>query len=373
MQKVKIFLALFILIVLIGACSSQNNGNSNSQSSEPIKLGLLLPLTGEAASWGQNALAGATLAANEINSQGGIGGRKIELVAEDDKCSADSVSAIQKLINVDQVTGVIGPICSASGGTALPIAESNGVPVVIVAASAPKLTEGEYIFRVYPSDSFQGKEAANFIYNTLGKKKIAIVYVKNDWGEGIKNVFAPTFRQLGGEVIYEDGVLQTDKDFKTLITKVKESGAEALYLPVYPAGGVSALKQIKEMNLNIPVIGGDAFDGEEFFKSDYAEDTIYLVARVNSPEDFKAKIKNVKGFENLEVAIAAPLAYDALRVMTEAIKNTGSTNKAGIKEALKQTSINGVSTSKIEFDSVGDLKQVAYDVKVVRSKKSVYR
>jgi branched-chain amino acid transport system substrate-binding protein len=274
---------------------------------ETIKIGLLAPLTGEAASWGQNSLAGVTLAVKEINDKGGINGRKVEIVAEDDRCSAEGVNAINKLINVDKVIGILGPICSASGGPALPIAQNSGVPVVIVAASAPHLTKiGDYIFRVYPSDAFQGKVAAEFMFNKLSKKKVAIVYVKNDWGEGIKEVFKSRFKELGGEVVYEDGVLQDQKDFRTEITKVKANGAEALYFPVYPANGISAFKQFKELVLNIPVVGGDAFDGEEVVKSDYADGIIYTVAKINIPEDFKSKIKSLPGFENLQISIAAP-------------------------------------------------------------------
>ncbi|MBI3335780.1 MAG: ABC transporter substrate-binding protein, partial [Candidatus Portnoybacteria bacterium] len=158
--------------------------------SEPIKLGYIGPLTGELADGGEAGLAGATLAVKEINDAGGVLGRQLELVAEDDKCSAEGVNAMNKLVNIDKVVAITGPDCSASGGPALPIAQKAGVPVVVRWASAPHLTKiGDYIFRVYPSDAFQGKFIAEFLYNDLGKKKAAVVYVKNDWGQGIHDVF----------------------------------------------------------------------------------------------------------------------------------------------------------------------------------------
>jgi branched-chain amino acid transport system substrate-binding protein len=338
---------------------------------EVIKIGVLAPLTGEAASWGQNALAGITLATKEVNDKGGINGRKIEIVAEDDKCSAEGVNAINKLINIDKVVGILGPICSASGGPALPIAQNNGVPVVIISASAPHLTKiGDYIFRVYPSDAFQGKVAAEFMFNKLGKKKVAIVYVKNDWGEGIKEVFKTRFKELGGEIVYEGGVLQDQKDFRTEITKVKASGAEALYFPVYPANGISAFKQMKEMDLKIPVVGGDTFSANEVIESEYADGIIYTEGKINMPEDFEQKIKSLPGFENLQINIVAPLGYDATKVMLLAIEKAG-VDKQAIKEALKTTSYQGISNPLIEFDENGDLKSPAFDVKIIKDKHSV--
>jgi branched-chain amino acid transport system substrate-binding protein len=320
---------------------------------------------------GEKCLSWNYLATKEINERGGINGRKVEIVAEDDKCSAEGVNAINKLINIDKVVGILGPLCSSSGGPSLPIAQNSGVPVVIIAASAPRLTKiGDYIFRIYPSDAFQGQVGADFIFNKLGKKKVAIVYVKNDWGEGIKEVFKSKFKELGGEIVYEGGVLQDQKDFRTEITKVKSSGAEVLYFPVYPANAVSAFKQIKEMNLGIPVVGGDTFDGEEVVKSEYADGVIYTVPKINTPEDFKSKIKSLSGFENLQVSIAAPLGYDAAKVMFLAIEKAGVDRQA-IKEALKTTSYRGVSNPLIEFDENGDLKNPAFDVKIIKDKQSV--
>ena len=339
---------------------------------EFIKVGVLLPLSGEAASWGKNALAGIELAVKEINEKGGINGKPVKLFVEDTKCSSDSVSAIQKLINIDKVDIILGPICSAAAGPALPIARDNNVPVIIVAASAPHLTKiGNNIFRVYPSDAFQGKFIAEFIYNKLGKKKVAIIYVKNDWGEGIKNVFTKRFEELGGEVVYVSGVLQTETDFRTELIKVKDSGVDTLFLPVYMKNGVAALKQIKEMGLNITVIGGDSFAGEEVVKSGYADGVIFTVGKINLPEEFKAKIKSLPGYEDLSVSIAAPLGYDAMKVAALAIQKAGSTEKEAVINALYQLSYNGVSNPTIEFDENGDLKSAIFEVMIIRNKEAV--
>jgi len=371
-KTTKIIVGIIVAIIVIaGIWYGVSKKQTPTTEKEPIKIGLIGSLSGETASWGQNALAGITLATKEINERGGINGRKVEIVSEDDKCSAEGVNAINKLINIDKVVGILGPICSASGGPSLPVAQNNGTPVVIISASAPHLTKiGDYIFRVYPSDAFQGQVGADFVFNKLGKKKVAIVYVKNDWGEAIKEVFKTKFKELGGEIVYEGGVLQDQKDFRTEIAKIKESKAEVLYFPVYPANAISAFKQIKEMNLEIPVVGCDAFDGEEVVKSGYTDGAIYTVPKVNIAEDFKSKIKSLSGFENLQVSIAAPLGYDAAKVMFLAIEKAGVDRQA-IKEALKTTSYRGVSNPLIEFDENGDLKSPAFDVKIIKDKQSM--
>src|SRR3989344_2278865 len=144
--KLIITVAMLLSLILAGCEANTTTVQSNSQST--IDVGLVLPLTGEAASWGQNALAGITLATNEINGKGGINGQTVRIIVEDDRCSTDGVEAFQKLANFDKVTAILRPICSASAGPAVPIAQEAGVPVILVAASAPHLTIGkDYIFR----------------------------------------------------------------------------------------------------------------------------------------------------------------------------------------------------------------------------------
>lgn len=369
-----------ISMFLIAGCSNeQSSGNvvksqpttSPATSQGDIKLGWIGPLTGEAASFGQNALAGATLAVNEINAQGGINGRQIKLITEDDKCSASGVEAMQKLVNVNNVDVIAGPVCSASAGPALPVAAQAGTPVMMFTASAPGLTAlGDRIFRVYPSDSFQGVEAAKFVYNTLGAHKVAVVYVQNDWGVGIQKVFDDSFKALGGEIVYESGVAQNAADFRTEVTKIKDSGAQAVFAPLHPAEGVNFVKQSTETGLKIPLMGGDAWSGDEFVKSGSVEGSLFMVSKVETPDLFKQKVHTVKGYESLDVSFVASLGYDSVKVMAAAMQKVG-TDKAKIAQELYGITYHGVSSPTIEFDSQGDLKQAVFEVKRVTNKEAV--
>ena len=368
-KRMLILTAFLIGILVLSGCSVSTDGNTVANT-DTIKVGAYLPLTGEGASWGQNALAGITLALDEINSQGGINGQEIELIVEDDLCTSESVNAVQKLINVDGVSALLGPVCSSAAGPAVPIIQQEQIPNVLIGASAPDLTAtGDYIFRVYPSDAFQGKEAAKYIYENMGARKVAVVYVKNDWGQGIKEVFVEEFENYGGEIVYSSGVLQTETDFKTEIGKIEDSEADLLYFPVYPTNAIAAFKQMEELEFEIPIVGGDSLSGEEVVSSGYGDGAIYLVPEIGGAEEIADSIKALDGFEDLEVNFIAPLAYDASMVLFDAIKIAGD-DPTAIKEALRVTSYVGAMGSLIEFDDMGDISYSEYSVYIIRNGES---
>lgn len=356
--------AIFFVPKLTGKAVNENN--------QLIKIGLIGVMSGEAATWGQSGLAGATLAVNEINEKGGINGRKVQLISEDDKLSAkDSANAFNKLINIDEVVAIIGSSGSGPTIAGIPIAQDNKVPFMTVCASAPKVTQvGNYIFRDYPSDSFQGKFAAEFLFNKLGKKKVAFMYINNDWGVGIKPVFEKRFKELGGEIVYETSFMQDQKDFKTEISKVKEANAEALYFLVYPSTALAGFKQIKEMNLDIPVYAGDAIEDEAVWDSQYSEGIMYGVAKINYPDSFKKKINNLPGFEDLKPNFAAATGYDAMKIIAKAIEKVG-TDKQKLRDEIAKTSYNGISSPVIEFNSNGDLKEAVFEAKIIKNKEAI--
>ncbi len=361
----KNFWIAFVLIGLLLAGCTQGPA-----AKEPIKIGSLQPMTGEAASWGQNGVAGARLAIEEINAAGGVLGRPLELVAEDDKCSAEGITGITKLINVDQVDAIIGPDCSASGAAALPVAQKAGVPVLIISASAPALTRlGDYIFRIYPSSAVEGSTGAGFAYDKLGKRKAAVIYVEDVWSKSVKEAFVARFEALGGEIVSEDSVTAETRDMKTQLTKAKSVGADILYAPLRPAGGVALFQQAQELNLGLPILGGDFFDSEEVMNHPASEGVYYTVPHVTTPDAFAAKVKAMPGNENLKVFLTAAIGYDAVKIFAEAMERAGSTDKEKVMQALKRTKYAGVSNPDIDFDAEGDLKNALMDVKVVRGGK----
>lgn len=334
-------------------------------SKETIKIGFVGPLTGSLASIGESSLAGALLAVTEINESGGLLGKPIELIAEDDRCSAKGgVDAITKLIEVDKVLAVSGPDCSSSGSAALPIAQNKKVPVVIRWASAPSLAKiGDYIFRVYPSDALQGKFVAEHIFNTLHKSKVAVLYVKNDWGQGIADVFVGRFKELGGDVAYQAGMLEDSRDMKTELGNIRMSGAEILFAPLHEATGIVGLKQAKELGITIPIIGGDVFESTEVQKSPGAGGVLFSSAVIANPPAFQEQIRVKTGKDGSK--ITAPLGYDSVMVIAKAIKRANSTDRKAVRASLEQTSTEGIAFPRIEFDRDGDLLGATYEIKMI--------
>lgn len=368
-QSTKWVVGIIVVVAVVAVGYFVSKGPNEPASTEPIKIGLVAPMTGEAASYGEAAFGGATLAVKEINDAGGIKGRKIELVVEDDQCSSAGANAITKLVSVSDVTAFIGPVCSASAGPGLPIAQNDKTPVILIGASAPALTKvGDYIFRNYPSDAFQGKFAAEFVYNTLGKKKTAVIFVKNDWGQGIRDVFVERYKQLGGEIVYDEGVVQDATDLRTQITKAKTANPEILYFPVYPQNGVAGLKQIKQLGLTATVVGGDAFVEKTIIELPEAEGVLYTEGKINNPDGFQTKVKQLTG---KNTNIITPYAYDAIKILARVMEKVGTNQKAIRDELAKTVYRDSIAVPVVEFDANGDLKAADFAVKVIRGGTSV--
>ena len=312
-------------------------------------------------------LAAVDLAVKEVNDAGGIDGRMIEIIYEDDKCDTTGSNVFNKLVNIDKVDAIIGPVCSSAAGPGVPIAQSGKVPTIIW-ASAPGLTKaGDYIFRTYPSDSFQGKYAAEYAFNNLGKKNVAIIYVKNDWGQGLHDVFAQTFTALGGKIVYDESVSQDSTDLRTQITKAKSANPDLIYYPMYPAGAIAGLKQMKTLGISVPIMGGDAFDVTEVTSVPEADGVLLTFGKLNNPEDFKAKIK---AFNGKDSGLFTPMGYDVIKILASVMNKVG-TDKSKVKDALQKLSYTqGTALPKIEFDSDGDLSTAQIEMRVIREGKT---
>jgi len=359
----KLLCPTLIAVLTLSGCSLGSK-KPVEKTQEPIKIGVSAPLSGPGASYGDGFMTGAELAAKEINDSGGISGQLVKLIVEDDKCSTDAVTAFNKLINIDKVAGIIGSLCSAAMGPAVSTAQSGKTPTIIQ-ASAPDLTIGkDYIFRNYPSDTFQGKFAAEYARNKLGKTKAAIIYELSDYSQGLKDTFQSGFQALGGQITYNEGVLSEANDIRTQIIKAKASSPDILYFPTAKNTALW-LTQIKELGFNVLVMGGDGYSADIIYKMPSTEGAIFTAAKTSNPEDFQKKIKDATGKES---SLFTPYGYDALMVMTQAIKNAGSIDHQAIRDALAKIKYDkSVAVPVVEFDENGDLKTAEYEIKVIKN------
>ncbi len=272
----KTILGVIVVVVLVWAGyamyqkpKSENKTNQTSQTKQtsqsgPYKIGVLLPLTGDAASYGEPGQKVYQMAVDEINSSGGANGQNLQLVVEDSKCTGkDSANAMQKLVNVDKVQVVIGGFCSSESLAAVPIAETSKVAMLSAASSSPDLTgKSTYFARNYPSDSSQGAVLAEVAYNKESITKVAFIQEQTDYPLGIYKAFNQKFTALGGTVTKQEFPSSTT-DFRTVITKAKAENPDALFVDTQaPAGAQRILKQLAEAKWKTRLIINDTTAGD---------------------------------------------------------------------------------------------------------------
>ncbi|HBV01701.1 MAG TPA: hypothetical protein DEF00_04980 [Candidatus Taylorbacteria bacterium] len=366
---------LVLLIIVVGGLifyGSKKSGEEEAAPKEPIKIGFIGPLTGDAANMGQNAQAAVAIAVAEVNTAGGINGRMLEVIYEDGKCNGkDAANAANKLINIDKVPVILGGACSGETSAFTGAAEQAKVTVLSYCSSAPTITQaGDYIFRNYPSDLYQGAFGADYIYTTLGKKKVAILYVKSDWGVGIKDVFLEKYKALGGTIVAEEGYEQTARDLRTNLTKIKSANPEAVYFLGYTEASIPGLKQAKELGLKAILFGGDAWDDSKIWTEvgEAGEGAMYSVVSAPLNDKFKTDMKAKVGSD--EIAVCTPTAYDALKILASVLGKVEATGEAIKNELYRTVYTGGVSAAEVKFDANGDMVGANYAVKTVKTGKA---
>ncbi|MEM3126441.1 MAG: penicillin-binding protein activator [Candidatus Woesearchaeota archaeon] len=365
----KQILLLIVLLLFMVACTQQQA--AIKEQSNVYKIGVMLPSTGDVAVLGQPMIDAVKMAADEINEKGGIRGKKIELVIEDSKCNPKEAStAATKLTSVDKVVAIVGELCSSATLAAAPISEAAKIVQISPASSNYKISEaGDYIFRTFPSDALQGAEGAKLIVK-LGYKKAAFFHINNDYGVGFKEVFTKNLAELGGEAVVVEQHNQGDTDFKTQLTKIKNSKPDALYLVSHPAEGAIIMKQLKELGIKIPVVSSEALKDESFIKNagGAAEGVILTYPTVDmTSSEYKEFAEEYKEYYGKEPGAFVPEAFDAANVLFKAIEMSDGTSE-GIKNALYKIQGYKGASGEISFDEKGDVSKPYSVFKVEKGK-----
>lgn len=345
------------------------------QAQETIKIGEFASLTGKEAAFGQSSHNGTVLAFEEINAQGGVLGKPIQLIYEDDQSKAgQAATAVQKLISNDKVVALLGEVASSRSLEAAPICQSSHIPMISPASTNPDVTEkGDYIFRVCFTDSFQGKLLADFALNSLKTKKVALlVDTKSDYSVGLAKNFKETLLANGGEVVSERNYSGGDKDFRAQLTTIKAAKPEAVFVPGYYTDVGLIVRQARQVGLRMPLFGGDGWESPSmaqiagsaiegtFFSTHYS-------AEENRPEVKEFVKKYTEKFGVAPSAMAA-LGYDSALIMADAIKRAGSTDPQKIRDAIAATKDFPAVTGKITLDSHRNASKPAVVLKAAEGK-----
>jgi branched-chain amino acid transport system substrate-binding protein len=352
--------ALLLVVFLIIGC-----GQKQAVQNEII-IGEYSSLTGTTATFGLSTHHGLLLAVEDVNNAGGVLGKPIRLITEDDQSKPEeAATAVTKLITRDKVKAIIGEVASSRSLAAAPICQANGIPMVSNASTNPEVTrKGDYIFRVCYIDPFQGEVMAKFVFNSLNLRKVAVIKdIKNDYSVGLAQFFDEAFRRMGGEIVAIQAYSEGDTDFRAQLTSLKAANPEAIIAPGYYTEGALLVKQARELNMNMPFIGGDGWDSIKLLEigGTAMNNTFFTTAyTADSPDTMVQKFVNryKERYKETPDAMAA-LGYDAGLIMFDAIKRAGSTEGAKIRDALAATAnFNGV-TGSITIDNERNARKPA--------------
>ncbi|MFC7515982.1 ABC transporter substrate-binding protein [Herbaspirillum sp. GCM10030257] len=334
-------------------------GSAAAFAQETIKIGLVQPLTGSVAYNGIADVNGSKLAVEERNKAGGVLGKKIELIIEDGQCKpANSVNAAEKLIQKDKVVALSGAFCSSATAAIMPIAERYKMPLITGVSSKADLTEkgNKYFFRAAETDALLSRAFAKILANDLKLKSVAYVGVNDDWGRGGVEEFSRDLSAAGVKTAAKEYFDHGATDFYTLLTKLRASGADAVFIAAETQDGSILVKQIKELGLKMKVFGVGSWATADFIKlTGPAAEGIYAAVPYASTLPNPRNQEFVKKYSekyNEQPGKYGNAGYNALNILMDAIQRAGSTDAEKIRASLAQTNYEAPN-GKYQFTDKG--------------------
>ncbi len=366
------FLKHIFALLSISAALGLGGCDKSGGSAGEIVVGEFASLTGKEATFGTSSHEGTLLAIEEINAAGGVLGKKIKLLTEDNQSKAgESATVVNKLISKDGAVAILGEVASSRSLEAAPICQSNSIPMISPSSTNPKVTEtGNFIFRVCFIDPFQGTVMANFAKNRLNAKKVAVFTdVKSDYSKGLAKFFKEGFSKGGGEIVAELDFNGGDKDFKGQLTTIKSKNPDAVFVPGYYTDAALICIQAKEIGLTVPLFGGDGWESEKLTEiGKEAVEGNYFSTHYH-PEVSSAKSKAFvesykKRFGGKMPDAMAALGYDSAMLLADAFKRAESTDGAKVRDALAATKGLEAVTGKTTLDAKRDAVKAAVIIQV---------
>ncbi|HKG60056.1 MAG TPA: ABC transporter substrate-binding protein [Pyrinomonadaceae bacterium] len=351
----RILIASIVIAGLLSACQPQSSGG------DKVRIGVFMSTTGSTANFGISSVNGIKMAADEINAAGGINGKQVELLVQDDRSdSQEAATIVTKFVTQDQVHAVIGEVASSRSIAAAPIAQNAKIPMLTPSSTNPEVTKkGDFIFRSCFIDPYQGAAIAQFAAKTLGAKTAAImVDRKNDYSTGLEKVIGATFTKFGGKIVATQSYQEGDQDFNAQLTSLKGSNPEVIFVPGYYNDVGLIAKQARDKGITVPLIGGDGWDSEQLYKIGGTALNGSYFTNHYSPFDTEPKVqKFVNDYKSryggTPDALAAT-AYDAANIMFDAIKRSKSLSGPDIRDALAATNAFPGVTGTVTFNQNRD-------------------
>lgn len=338
--------------------------------SDAIRIGMIFPLSGPVAFYGNESRDGALLAVEEINAADGLLGRQLVVISEDDEGNAEiTVNAFTKLTTRDNVSHIVGSSTSGPTIAISTLAQRNRVVLISPSATNVRVTDaGDFVFRACFIDPFQGVVGADFAFNYLETRRAAVLYdVGADYNTGLAEAFRDRFAELGGQIVAFEAYQTRDVDFNAQLTRIRAVNPDVIYLPNYVNDVRLQAIQIRDLGMNVPLVGGDGWDGlidiagdevlNGFWSAGFASDTTEPRG-VAFVEAFEAKF-------NRSASQFAALGYDSMMLLADGIRNAGTLDTTAVKDAM--AAIDGYYvTGRIRFDDKRNPIKSASILEIVR-------
>ena len=344
-SKLKTWLILLVVLALTALAPSCASQQKSAVDHATVNIGFFGDLTGPTFNFGLSAKNGVLMAADEINQAGGINGRQIDIVIEDDKGSPEEAAQVTgKLIGRYKVVAIIGAGASGNSLASAPKAQSARVPLIAPSSTNPAVTQvGDYIFRACFIDAFQGEVMAKFAVNTLKANRAAIMLDFNSpYSRGLTDYFEFSFAKLGGEIVVKQSYSQGDPDYRGQLSAIKAANPDVIYIPGYYGDVAIIAKQARQLGLTVPLLGADGWDAPELWELGGDALNGSYISNHYSADDPSETIQRFvhsyrQRYGNLTPDAHAALAYDALRFLAEAIQRAGTTEGPKLRDALAET------------------------------------
>jgi branched-chain amino acid transport system substrate-binding protein len=380
-KKLSILVSLLIVTSIgFGGCK-KTEATSSSGNSDVIKIGVFEPMTGANAGGGALEIEGIKLA-NKLYPT--VLGKKVELVIVDNKSDkTEAANAVQRLVDKDKVTAVIGSWGSGFSMAAGPILKQAKVPAMGTSATNPLVTKGnEFYFRVCFIDPFQGTVMANYAYNTLKAKKVAIIQdVSSDYAVGLAKYFTDAFKKLTGDdksIISVSNYNTGDQDFTAQLTNIKAQKPDAIFAPGNFTEPALVIKQARQLGITAPFIGGDTWETPEFIEigkeavEGVTFSTFFATEKPITKESEKFLAEFKKEYGGKEAAAVAALGYDAYLILVQALERVGSADSVKLRDELAKTKDFQGAAGVVNFDENRDAVKSAV-IKEVKNGKFTFK
>ncbi len=353
----RIFTGLVVFASLLTSFACQSGGSN----ADKVRIGVFMSLTGSTANFGISSTNGIKLAAEEVNAKGGINGKQIDILVQDDRSDAsEAATIVTKFVTQDQVHAILGEVASSRSIAAAPIAQNAKIPMLTPSSTNPEVTKkGTFIFRSCFIDPVQGAAIAQFAARTLGAKRAAImVDRKNDYSTGLESVITATFTKMGGQMVAVQSYQEGDQDFNAQLTSLKGANPEVIFVPGYYNDVGLIAKQARDKGIKVPLLGGDGWDSVQLYAIGGTALNGSYFSNHYSPFDTDPKVQKFVNdykahYGTVPDALAAT-AYDAANIMFDAIKRANSLDGTAIRDALAATKDFPGVTGNVTFNENRD-------------------